>query len=163
MWDALDPALPELALARPWLRLSFAVLVAAGVCALAVVVGRMPPFDRFVTDPLFFKRCLAAHVNFALVAWFYSFVAALAFLVPSARRPGLLARHSAHAGAAGAGLMLVGAALPGAQPVLANYVPTIDHVVFQAGQLLFGAAVLAAVLDRRLLPAAGAEADAGPL
>jgi hypothetical protein len=156
-------ALPEPTLARPWLALSFAVLVAAGVCALAVVVGRMPPFDRLVTDPLFFKRCLAAHVNFALVAWFYSFVAALAFLVPSARPPGPLARHAHHAGAAGALLMLVGAALPGAQPVLANYVPTIDHPAFQLGQLLFGAGMLAAVLDPRLLPGAARHAAPGPL
>lgn len=153
----------ELTLARPWLAVAFAVLLAAGVCALAVVVGRMPPFDRLVTDPLFFKRCLAAHVNFALVAWFYSFVAALCFLVPGSRRPGLLARFSPAAGAAGAALMLAGAALPGAQPVLANYVPTIDTPVFQLGQLVFGAAVLAAVLDRRLLPGGAVDDREGPI
>jgi hypothetical protein len=60
--------------------------------------------------------------------------------------------------------MLAGATLPGAQPVLANYVPTIDHPVFQLGQLLFGAGVLAAVLDPRLLPALrDGESAPGPI
>ena len=71
--------------ARRWLGLALGVLVAAGICAVAVVVGRTPPFDRFVTDPLFFKRCLVAHVNFALVAWFYSFTSALLRKVSTAR------------------------------------------------------------------------------
>ncbi len=47
----------------------------------------MPPFDRLVSDPLFFKRGLVIHVNLALVAWFYSFIAALLFLVPGKRAP----------------------------------------------------------------------------
>ena len=38
--------------ARRWLGLALLVLVLAGLFALAVVVGRMPPFDRYVTDPL---------------------------------------------------------------------------------------------------------------
>ena len=36
-------------LARRWLGLALAVLVIAGVFALLLVLGRMPPFDRLVT------------------------------------------------------------------------------------------------------------------
>ncbi|MDP3939480.1 MAG: hypothetical protein Q8R92_15275, partial [Deltaproteobacteria bacterium] len=82
--------------ARQWLSLALGVLILAGLFALAVVIGRMPPFDRFVTDPLFFKRCLVAHVNLALVTWFYSFAAALLFLLPSRRRTSPISRRSAH-------------------------------------------------------------------
>ena len=64
---------PEVRCARNWLALALGVLVFAGLFSLVVVIGRMPPFDRLVTDPLFFKRGLVAHVNLALVAWFYSF------------------------------------------------------------------------------------------
>ena len=71
----------ELQCASSWLALAVGVLVLAGLFSLIVVIGRMPPFDRFVSDPLFFKRGLVVHVNFALVAWFYSFVAAMLFLV----------------------------------------------------------------------------------
>lgn len=143
-------ALPALfehsALARQWFGLALAVLVLAGLFALAVVIGRMPPFDRFITDPLFFKRCLVAHVNLALVVWFYSFVAALLALGDSSH-PSVLARHSIVIASAGVVAMLAGAAVPGASPVLANYIPTIDHWLFQLGQLAFGAGVLATSID----------------
>lgn len=142
---------PERSAARQWLGLALGVLLAAGLCALAVVIGRMPPFDRFVTDPLFFKRCLVAHVNFALVAWFYSFTSALLFLLPGAAPSTPVARVSPVVAGAGVLLMMAGAAAPGARPVLSNYVPTIDHGVFQAGQLAFGVAVLLSLLDPRLL------------
>lgn len=154
---------PERSAARQWLGLALGVLLAAGLCALAVVIGRMPPFDRFVTDPLFFKRCLVAHVNFALIAWFYSFTSALLFLLPGAAPSSPVARFSPVVAGAGVLLMIAGAAAPGAQPVLSNYIPTIDHGLFQAGQLAFGVAVVLSLLDPRLLRGgsdAGAEVPA---
>jgi len=153
--------LQETPAAQLWLGLSLLVLVFAGLFALAVVVGRTPPFDRLVTDPLFFKRCLAAHVNLALVAWFYSFLVALLFLLPGRGRPGWLARHSVYVAGTGVALLLLGAALPGGRPVLANYIPSIDHPVFHAGQLLFALGVLCSLLDRRLF--AARDAAPGPL
>jgi hypothetical protein len=129
-----------------------ASLVFAGLFSLVVVVGRMPPFDRLVTDPLFFKRGLVVHVNLALVAWFYAFLAALLFAVGGRRSPGWLARRSAHLAGGGVALMLMAAALPGARPVLSNYIPMIDHPLFTAGQLVFGLGVLTSFFGRRLLP-----------
>jgi hypothetical protein len=154
-----DPrhAAPEAAAARAWFALALGVLVVAGVFAALVVIGRMPPFDRFVTDPLFFKRCLVVHVNLALVAWFYSFIAVLLGLLPGRGESGRLARGAPRLAAAGVVAMLVAAALPGARPILSNYIPAIDHWLFALGQLLFGAAVLVGVSDRRLLAAAPAE------
>jgi hypothetical protein len=147
--------------ARRWLGLSLLVLVLAGLFALAVVVGRMPPFDRFVSDPVFFKRCLVAHVNLALVAWFYSIAAALFFLLPARQRAGWLARHSVHVAGAGIAMQLLGAGIPGASPMLSNYIPTVDHWSFQGGQLLFGIAVLASIVDRRFLPDWGRSGEWG--
>ena len=147
--------------ARRWLGLALAVLVLAGLFALAVVVGRMPPFDRLVTDPLFFKRCLVAHVNLALIAWFYSFLAALLFLLPSRRTCGPIALHSAHVATAGVTLMLIGAAAPIGRPLLSNYIPTIDSALFQAGQLVFALGIVASLATRRWLP--GGAGDEGPV
>ena len=158
---SFDRDRPDLVAARRWFTLALAVLICAGVFALAVVIGRMPPFDRYVTDPLFFKRCLVAHVNLALVAWFYSFVVALLFLLPSRRPCGPLARRSAPIGAAGVALMLIGAAHADGAPMLSNYIPTIDNLLFPLGQLVFGFGVLAAILDLRLLP--GGEHEDGPV
>jgi len=149
--DEDSSVLPEARCARGWLALALGVLVFAGLFSLVVVIGRMPPFDRLVTDPLFFKRGLVAHVNLALVAWFYSFLAALLFLLPVRRAPGWFSRHSVHLGAAGVAMMLVAAGMPGAQPVLSNYIPMIDHWLFGTGQLTFAAGVLASFAVR-LLP-----------
>ena len=141
--------------ARRWLALAMCVLVAAGIFALAVVVGRMPPFDRFVTDPLFFKRCLVAHVNLALVCWFYSFIAVLLFLLPARGASSRASRGAVWLASLGVAGILVGAATPGAQPFLSNYIPTIDHWTFRLGQLAFGVGALLSFADRRLLPGAG--------
>ena len=149
--QVVEDVLPERRAARQWLGLALGVLILAGLFAVAVVIGRMPPFDRFVTDPLFFKRCLVAHVNLALIAWFYSFIAALLFLLPSRRRSGWIAYHSVHVATTSVLLILIGASMPGSRPLLSNYIPTIDHPLFRLGQVVFGAGVLASLLDGRLL------------
>lgn len=141
-------------IARRWLLLALASLVLAGLFALAVVIGRTPPLDRLVTDPQFFKRCLVIHVNLALVTWFYSFLAALSLLTPSSRRAGPVARHAVALATAGVTLMTAGALVPAGRPLLANYIPTIDNAVFQTGQVLFAAGILASLATRRLWRAA---------
>lgn len=148
------------ACAKRWIALALLVLVLAGVFAFAVVIGRMPPFDRFVTDPLYFKRCLVAHVNLALVAWFYSFLVGLLYLLP-AREQGAgasahdavswLPRNAVYGAGAGVLLLLVGALLPGSTPILSNYIPTIDNPFFKAGQILFGVSVVLGFCERRIL------------
>lgn len=162
--NVFDPTLPgepapAREMARQWLGLAFVVLVLAGFFAFAVVVARTPPFDRFVTDPSFFRRCLVAHVSLALVLWFYSFVAALFFMLPSRRPPGAIARASGLVAGAGIALLLAGAAVPAGRPLLSNYIPTIDNALFPLGQLVFGLGVLMALFDRRVL---GRGEDAAP-
>jgi len=139
--------------ASQWLGLALGVLTLAGLFSLVVVIGRMPPFDRLVTDPLFFKRGLVVHVNLALVAWFYSFVAALLFFLPGRLAPGRAARHAVHVSALGVAMILLAAGMPGSRPVLSNYIPMIDHWLFGVGQILFAAGVLTSFLSRRLLTA----------
>jgi hypothetical protein len=144
--------LAEARCARYWLGLAVGVLILAGLFSLVVVIGRMPPFDRWVTDPLFFKRGLVVHVNLALVAWFYSFIAALLCLLPGRRAPSWIAQHSPHISAVGVAMLLLAAGLPDSQPVLSNYVPMIDHWLFGAGQILFAVGVVASFVGGRLMP-----------
>jgi len=122
--------------ARRWFTLAIGSLVIAGLLSLAVVVGRLPFLSRIIDDPLFFKRCLVVHVDLALVVWFYAFLAAMLAL----RSPvsGNRIQTAAFIGAvAGVFAMLAGALVKGAQPVLANYVPIIDHPLFAAGLAAF--------------------------
>lgn len=127
--------------ARRWCTLAVASLVIAGLLSLAVVLGRLPGLSRLIDDPLFFKRCLVVHVDLALVVWFYAFLAALLARGAPLRWswPGAL---TAGAATLGVGGMLAGGLIRGAQPVLANYVPVIDHPLFLAGLGLFFAAIV---------------------
>lgn len=160
--SALAARGPEEIAARRWLGLGVGSLVIAGVLSLLLVLGRMPPFDRLVTDPLFFRRCLVVHVDLALVVWFFAFVAALLFALAPPGTSSRASRLSPHLGALGVAVMVLSAGANGAQPVLANYVPMIDNAGFEVGLALFGAAVIASFLDARLLPSA-ASRPTGPL
>lgn len=137
---------------RDWLALAVGVLVAAGAMALLLVFARMPPFDRLVTDPALFKRALVVHVDLALVVWFASFATGLTFLLPRAGAP--WTRAGAGVALLGVALLFAAAGVPGAEPVLSNYIPMIDHPLFAAGLVVFGAGVLLAVADGRVWPAA---------
>ena len=144
----------RLSIARGWFLFAVGSLVLAGLLSLLLVVGRLPFLGAIFTDPLFFKRALVVHVDLALVVWFQA--GTLAFLAlglgSSLPRP-LVGLSFALCGAGMVGL-LAGALMPGAQPILSNYVPVIDHPVFVtglvawfAGSGLFFIAALTARVD----------------
>ncbi len=136
---------------RVWLLFAVGVLMAAGATALIPLIGRLPPFDRLITDPVFFRRGLVVHVNLSLVLWFTSFMAALLATLPGAGAP--WTRAGAPISAGGVALLCVAAGIPGAEPILSNYVPMIDHPLFVAGHVLFGFGLLLSLADARLVAA----------
>lgn len=121
------------AAARGWFAFGIGSLVLAGLLSLLLVVGRLPFLGWLFTDPLFFKRALVVHVDLAIVVWFQAgTLAYLAWAVGPRVPRGLTFVSVALAGLGIVGL-LAGAVMPGAQPILANYVPVVDHPVFLAG------------------------------
>jgi cytochrome c oxidase subunit 1 len=121
------------AVAQGWFAFGVGSLVLAGLLSLLLVVGRLPFLGWLFTDPLFFKRALVVHVDLAIVIWFQAgTLAYLAWAVGPRVPRGLALVALALAGAGILGL-LAGAVMPGAQPILANYVPVVDHPVFLAG------------------------------
>ena len=138
---ALDCA-PEITSGRRWLGLAVGSLVLAGLLSLSLVLGRMPPFDRLVTDPQFFRRCLVVHVDLSLVVWFYAFVAALLSTLPERGRSSRVSRVGVFVSTVGVALLVLSAGTPGSRPIVSNYVPMIDHPLFAAGLVAFGAGVL---------------------
>lgn len=142
----------DAAAAKRWLGLAVLSLVLAGTLSLLLVVGRLPVLSEVFTDPLFFRRCLVVHVDLALVVWFYSFLAALFSLVPTRRPAGFLSRAGSAIAAGGVLLLIASAGIPGAEPVLANYVPVVDAPSYAIGLVLFAAGVAATFASRRLLP-----------
>lgn len=149
-----DPAaqIRERSTVLAWLYVAVAVLLAAGLLAVLLVLGRMPPFDALVSDPDWFRRCLAVHVVLALVLWFQSFAAVLMLALPAHPRRGALARVGAALAAFGTVALIGSAWLPGTEAVMSNYVPVLDHPVFGLGLAAFAAGVVAVALSRVLLP-----------
>ncbi len=143
--------------ALAWLAVATGSLFLAGAFALLLVIGRVPPLSLLITDAAFFKRCLVVHVDLALVLWFYAFAAALFVLIPSRAAPSAVGRGAVGLAVGGVAFLMVSAALPEARPVLANYVPVLDHPLFLAGLLAIGGGLAFSLLDPRLLP--GSEPD----
>lgn len=146
-------------IARGWFLFAVGSLVLAGLLSLLLVVGRLPFLGAVFTDPLFFKRALVVHVDLALVVWFQAGTLAFLALAVGAAMPRRLVGLSFALCGAGIAGLLAGALMPGAQPILSNYVPVIDHPVFLtglaawfAGSGLFFAGTFAARADATALP-----------
>jgi hypothetical protein len=120
-------------IARGWFIFAVGSLVLAGLLSLLLVVGRLPFLGAVFTDPLFFKRALVVHVDLALVVWFQAGTLAFLALQVGAALPRALVGWSFALCGAGIVGLLAGALMPGALPILANYVPVIDHPVFLTG------------------------------
>ena len=162
----IRPARPESSFSpevRRWLGLAVGSLLLAGLLSLSVVLGRLPGLSRLIDDPLFFKRCLVVHVDLALVVWFYAFTAALMAL-RSPRSTGRIESAAWGIAVVGVIALLAGALVKNAAPVLANYLPVLDHPLFLGGLALFFAGVLGFTLrslgSSHGRPSGGLPADA---
>ncbi len=119
--------------ARSWFLFAVGSLVLAGMLSLMLVVGRLPFLGWLFTDPLFFKRALVVHVDLSIVVWFQAGMLAFLGLALGPRLHRGVSAAALGLAATGVAGLLVGALMPGALPVLSNYVPVIDHPVFFAG------------------------------
>ena len=140
----------DYSLTRCALGLAIGSLLIAGCFSLLLIVGRIPVFSTWVSDPLFFKRCLVLHVDLALIVWFFSFAAALYSLLPGEKSSHAVYRAGFVVACAGVLLMIGGTMIPRTAPVLANYVPVIDNPVYVAGIAVFFGGLVLCFLNERL-------------
>jgi hypothetical protein len=144
-WFTVEWALPRRALG-----LAIGSLLLAGCFSLLLIIGRLPMFAGWVSDPLFFKRCLVLHVDLALIVWFFAFAAGLYALLPGDRFSHGMYRLGFGVAAGGVLAMIAGTLVPGTAPVLANYVPVIDNPVYVTGLVLFFGGLLLCFMNERL-------------
>lgn len=123
-------------LVAAWLLLALTALALSTLCAVLLVAARAPLPGGLAASGELFGRALVLHVSFAVVVWFLS--CAAGFWSLAAGGQATPARWTA---VALAGTGLAGMVLPlfsaAARPVLANYVPVLDHPMFLAGLVLF--------------------------
>lgn len=131
---------------RRWLAVAVAALLLAGCFSLGLIIGRMPPFSSWVTDPGFFRRVLVVHVDLALIVWFYAFIVGLIHLLGTSARVRRISNALALVSASGVAMMVAAAGVEKAAPIMSNYVPVIDHPVFLMGLVVFAVSVVAAIV-----------------
>lgn len=152
----------DYSLTRRTLGLAVGSLLIAGCFSLLLIVGRMPVFSTWISDPLFFKRCLVLHVDLALIVWFFSFAAALYSLLPGDRSSHAAYRAGFIVAGSGVLAMIGGTMIPRTAPVLANYVPVIDNPVYVAGVALFFIGLLLCFINERLFVRSGEVSEHAP-
>jgi hypothetical protein len=129
--------------ARSWLARALAALLRGGALSLVLIVSRVPGMTRLFDAPLVAKKSLVVHVNLVLTVWFLAFLAALFSVIPGTRQ------RTAPVGVAalGVALFVLSGLVPGAEPILCNYVPVLDQPLFLVGIGLFLLGVLWSLVD----------------
>ena len=119
-----------------WLLLALCALTISTLCAVLLIVARTPWLGALAGSGELFGRALALHVSLAVVVWFLA--CAAAFWTMAAGTEAGFMRWAA-LGLSGSGLiaMVMSLFFATAQPVLANYVPILNHPLFLAGLGLF--------------------------
>ena len=132
------------AVSQWWLLLAVGALGLGALAALALAGARTPGLSTLVAVDAF-PRALVVHVNLATLVWYLAMACALwTERLPAQRRlAATLAFGLALAGAVG--VVMAGVTAAGA-PVLANYVPYLDHPLFLAALGCFAAGGLATAL-----------------
>lgn len=123
-----------------WLLLALTALALSTLCAVLLVAARAPLPGSFAGMAELFGRSLVLHVSLAVIVWFLACAAGFWTLASGAVAG--IARWAALAlAAAGMTGMTVALAFEQAKPVLANYIPVLDHPLFLAGLGLFVAGI----------------------
>jgi len=140
------------ALARAWLWLGLMALVGSGLLAILLVLSRTPGIQDVLPLRHFFLAALVVHVDLSMLVWFMAF-AAVIWSAASDDRLAWLGWSGLWLAVVGTVLMTVSPFLPGAEPLMSNYVPVLQQPAFFASLWIcgagFGLAVVRALITTR--------------
>src|SRR5690606_15791822 len=135
-----DRSEASLTLARRWLLLGLFALIAAGLFSVLLVLSRTPAIQEVIPFIDFFHVALVVHVNLSVLIWFMSFACVLFTLVSDdSMLP--LANLSFYLALLGTLVLVIAPFFGVGNPLMNNYIPTLQHPVFFAAWLLFAAGV----------------------
>lgn len=137
-------------LARAWIIMAVAALLASGLFVLLIIASRAPVVGELFPLQNFFHLAIVVHVDFSVLVWFGTIAAALWSLNTRAgmTRTGWLALGLVVAGSV---LLSIAPFHPG-EAVMSNYVPVLDNGWFTVGLLVFAAGLVIAALRQMLIP-----------
>ncbi|OHC70572.1 MAG: hypothetical protein A3H93_13300 [Rhodocyclales bacterium RIFCSPLOWO2_02_FULL_63_24] len=119
-------------LALAWFSLGLTALGLSAMFAVILVVARTPFLGQGAG---LFRTALVLHVNLAVLVWFLSMAAAIWILSGDIR--GNVGWPAFWLAALGSAAMVASGFSQQALPLLANYVPLLDHELFMAGLASF--------------------------
>lgn len=137
---AVPRALVRVDYSKQWLKLSLFSLLLSGFFSFIIVIARTPGLAEWIGDPQFIRKSLVLHVDYALVLWFYAFLAAL-YLSLVKSITGIRFSVGLKLVLAGSILLIFPLFIRNVEPILANYIPVLDHPLF-----LFGLVMIASGL-----------------
>ncbi|MDP2795772.1 MAG: cbb3-type cytochrome c oxidase subunit I [Sulfurisoma sp.] len=132
-------------LARAWLWLGLLALIGSGLLAILLVLSRTPGIQDVFPLKDMFRAALVVHVDLSVAVWFMAFAAVIWSAIGREGATWLGWGGFALA-AVGTAVMTVSPFLPGADPVLNNYIPVLQQPVFYASLWICGAGFSLAVL-----------------
>ena len=120
-------------------------LIGSGLLAILLVLSRTPGIQDVFPLKDLFRAALVVHVDLSVAVWFMAFAAVI---WSALGRDGVawLGWGGFALAAAGTAVMTVSPFLPGADPVLNNYIPVLQQKVFYASLWICGAGFSLAVL-----------------
>ncbi len=133
------------ALARAWLWLGLMALIGSGLLAILLVLSRTPGIQDVFPLKDMFRAALVVHVDLSVAIWFMAF-AAVIWSALGRDGAAWMGWGGFALAAVGTAVMTVSPFLPGADPVLNNYIPVLQQNVFYASLWICGAGFSLAVL-----------------
>ncbi len=140
-----------------WLKLGILSLGFAGLYSVILVVLRTPQLSSFFPNPHIFKSALIIHVNLSVLIWLLSITASVwsmsfsqPFLsFPRKRESSIFFLDSRFRGndilcklAFLSTILIAVSPIAGHNPVMNNYIPMLENIVFILGLSLFGVTLL---------------------
>ena len=151
-------------LARGWLWLGLMALIGSGVLAILLVLSRTPGINEVFPLKGFFRAALVVHVDLSVAIWFMAFAATI-WSALGRKGHAWMGWSGLALASLGTAAMAVSPFLPGAEPILNNYIPVLQQPFFLAALWVCGAGFALAVLRGLLTtwprPALGAPLQTG--
>ncbi len=123
-----------------FLRLGVFSLGLSGLYSLALVLMRTPVISSLISDKSFFKSALVVHVNLSVLVWLLSITC---YFWSLGRENNFFVKYYKNLAFIGVCLMAISPLLPiMSSPVMNNYVPMLENIVFIIGLSLFASCIL---------------------
>lgn len=142
----------QMNIAKKWLALAVASLLAAGLFSMLLVMSRTPGVQSVIPWVDFFHVALVVHVDLSVLIWFLS-MAACFWSLSNPLSGGMLDQLAWKVSVCGALILVTCPFFGVGDPLLNNYVPVLQHPVFYLALILFCAGVcLVAIVRFSKLP-----------